>query len=100
MIENLSSTEKHEILFKRFINIYKHKTYSEMCCMTLEIKTSDISEFENRLKDALIENINQKSMGILCSIEIVISRLIDNNEIAKDDLINIYNKIQVAKQKI
>ena len=22
MIENLSSTEKHEILFKRFINIY------------------------------------------------------------------------------
>lgn len=100
MNKRLSPTERHEDLFQSFINKYKYKTYADMCCMTFEIKTSNISEFEYRLKDALIENINQKSIGMLCDIEIVVSRLIANNELAKDELTKIYNKIQVVKQNI
>lgn len=99
-MSNLSTSEKEEILLQRFVNLYKDKTYAEMCHMTLEIKTSDISGLENTLKEALRENIPKKSIGLLCSMEIIISRLIDNNSLAKKELKEIYNKIQDAKRKI
>lgn len=100
MTKHLNQSEKEEILLQRFVNKYKDKTYAEMCHMTLEVKTSDISEYENRLKDALINNIPKKSIGLLCSMEIIISRLLTNNTLAKDKLKEIYNKIEDAKQKI
>ena len=100
MNKHLSPTEKHEIELQRFVNKYKDRTYAEMCYMTLEIKSSSISEFEYRLKDALREDISKMSLGLLCSIDIIISRLVDNNTVAKDELKQIYSKIQEAKQKI
>lgn len=96
----MNPTEKHEIELQRFVNKYKDKTYADMCIMTLEIKSSSISEFEYRLKDALRSDISKMSLGLLCSIDIIISRLIDNNTVAKDELNEIYSKIQDAKQKI
>tara|TARA_R110002126_G_scaffold3623_1_gene20809 strand:- start:375 stop:677 length:303 start_codon:yes stop_codon:yes gene_type:complete len=100
MNKHLSPTEKHEIELQRFVNKYKDKTYAEMCYMTLEIKSSSISEFEYRLKDALRDDISKMTLGHLCSAYIVISRLVNNNMVAKDDLNKIYSKIQEAKQKI
>ena len=100
MTKHLSPTEKNEVELQRFVNKYKDKTYAEMCYMTLEIKSSSISEFEYRLKNALRDDISKMSLGLLCSIDIIISRLIDNNTVAKDDIKRIYSKIQDAKEKI
>ncbi|MFD1162880.1 hypothetical protein [Hwangdonia seohaensis] len=100
MNKHSSPTEKHEIELQRFINKYKDKTYDDMHYMVLEIKSSSISEFEYRLKDALLNDISKMSFGPLCSIGIVVSRLIDNNTMAKNELKQIYSKIQEAKQRI
>ena len=95
MNKHLSPTEKHEVELQRFVNKYKDKTYAEMCYMTLEIKSSSISEFEHTLQSALRGDIPKMTLGQLSHAKMVFSRIIDNsNNVDIKDVKEVYSKIQ------
>jgi hypothetical protein len=87
MSRKLSRNEEYEQNLQRFVNNYKWKTKQEIIESTIEIKISSISEFEHRLLDCIrVRDISNYSTGMLVSMKIVLSRLIDNNSTAKDYL--------------
>jgi len=100
MRDNLNSSEKEEMRLQKFINIYKNKDYNEIVSSTLNIKTSDISEYERTLLDIVRSGISESlSVGMLASRLIVLERLIDNNSHATNELNEYLQKVQVLLER-
>tara|TARA_R110002012_G_C11656603_1_gene611779 strand:- start:594 stop:896 length:303 start_codon:yes stop_codon:yes gene_type:complete len=96
----LSRTEQYEVNFQRFINNYKWKTKEEIINSTLKIESSTISEFELILLDALrVGNLDNNSIGYLSQMKSVLSRLISENEQAREYLKTRLSIVQDTLQK-
>ena len=95
----LSRTENHEQNLQRFVNNYKWKTKEEIIASTMEIKSSDISEFESRLLDGIRDGVHKRSIGLLASIQIVLSRLIGVDCEAKEFLTERLRIVEDAIEK-
>lgn len=83
----MNRNEKYELDFQRFINSYKWKTKDEIISSTVEIKSSNISRFEDILLDGLrTGDFYNHSIGRLTEIKSVLSRLYSESESAKEHL--------------
>jgi hypothetical protein len=99
-MSKLSRTEQYEMNFQRFVNNYKWKTKEEIISSTLKIESSSISEFERSLLNALrTDNLHNNSIGSLSQMQSVLSRLISENEQAREYLKTRLSIVQDALQK-
>jgi hypothetical protein len=99
-MSKLSRTEQYEMNFQRFVNNYKWKTKEEIISSTLKIESSSISEFERSLLNALrTDNLHNNSIGSLIQMQSVLSRLISENEQAREYLKTRLSIVQDALQK-
>lgn len=96
----MNHSEKEELRLKKFTNIYKTKDFDEIIQSTLEIKSSDISEYEHILLDIVRSGIPEYlSVGMLVSRKIILERLINNDSKAKNELNEYLQKVQVLLRK-
>lgn len=96
----LSRSEQEEKNFGRFVNNYKNKNKEQIIFSLLEIKASNISEFEYRLQDAIRSgNLNNNSIGSLSQMKNILLTLISNNSPAKEYLELALTRVKLALEK-
>lgn len=94
MKNRFNKSEKEELIIQKFINNYKYKDYNQVIDSTLEIKQSDISEYETLLLNIIRSGISEKlSVGMLASRKIILERLIEADSPIKDRLNEYLQKV-------